>query len=143
MQAHRQSTGKQRSSIRCLNKVHSHCCAPRSQRQSCRVCANAVTRAWVAWLGHHRSGHALLQTGTPNQCVLAKVHMGSVREHLGICSGGQRALIAMALLLGGDYHVRGAENIGPKLVNASLHILSDRNLKLPNHRRVASRQNAG
>ena len=75
--------------------------------------------------------------------MLAEVHMDSVREHLGICSGGHQALIAMALLLGGDYHMRGAEKIGPKLVNASLHILFERNLKSPNHRRVASRQSAG
>ena len=101
-----------------------------------------MTRACVAWHGHHRSGHALLQTGTPNQCVLAEVHKGKVREHLGICSGGHRALIAMALLLGGDYHMRGAENIGPKLVSTSLHILFERDLKLPNHRRVGGRHSA-
>lgn len=55
--------------------------------------------------------------------MLAEVHMDRVREHLGISSGGHQALIAMALLLGGDYHMRGAEKIGPKLVNASPPIL--------------------
>lgn len=49
---------------------------------------------------------------------MARLDMSRVREHLGISSGGHQALIAMALLLGGDYHMRGAEKIGPKQVQA-------------------------
>ena len=67
-----------------------------------------------------------LQTATPNLCVLASLDMAQVRAYLGISADGHLALIAMALLLGGDYHMRGAEKIGPKQVRPSvypLHIL--------------------
>ena len=59
-----------------------------------------------------------LQTATPNQCALASLDMARVRAYLGISSNGHIALIATALLLGGDYHMRGAERIGPRQVQA-------------------------
>ncbi len=62
-----------------------------------------------------------VQTATPNQCVLASIDMAKVRAYLGISADGHLALIAMALLLGGDYHMRGAERIGPKQVCASIY----------------------
>ena len=57
-----------------------------------------------------------VQTATPNLCAVTKLDMGRVRARLGVNSGGHRALVAMALLMGGDYFVRGAERIGPKQV---------------------------
>ena len=65
---------------------------------------------------------AAVQTATANQCALASLDMARVRAYLGISSGGHLALIAMALLLGGDYLMRGAERIGPKQVQALAHI---------------------
>ena len=61
-------------------------------------------------------GLGRVQTATPNLCVVMKLDMGRVRAHLGLRSGGCQALIAMALLMGGDYFIRGAERIGPKQV---------------------------
>ena len=57
-----------------------------------------------------------MQTATPNLCAVTKLDMGRVRARLGLGSGGQQALIAMALLMGGDYFIPGAERIGPKQV---------------------------
>ena len=57
-----------------------------------------------------------VQTATPNLCAVTKLDMDQVRAHLGISSGGHQALVAMALLMGGDYFMRGAERIGPKQV---------------------------
>ena len=57
-----------------------------------------------------------MQTATANQCALVSLDMARVRAYLGIRANGHLALIAMALLLGGDYHMRGAERIGPKQV---------------------------
>ena len=62
--------------------------------------------------------------------------MGGVRARLGLGSGGHQALIAMALLMGGDYFIRGAERIGPKQVRRAFG--SPTGL----HRFIAARSNA-
>ena len=63
-----------------------------------------------------------MQTGTPSQCALVRLDMSLVRQHLGLASGGHQALTAIALLVGGDYFIRGAERIGPK--QAIIHSLT-------------------
>jgi 5'-3' exonuclease len=44
-----------------------------------------------------------------NDCKLDVFNMEAFRNNLGIATGGSSALIAMAVLIGGDYHLKGAE----------------------------------
>ncbi|CAL5220963.1 g3069 [Coccomyxa viridis] len=79
------------------------------------VDACATIDSDVLLFGAETAFHTLKPlTATPNQCVLSSLDMARVRAYLGISADGHLALIAMALLLGGDYHMRGAERIGPK-----------------------------
>ena len=44
-----------------------------------------------------------------NDCELEVFNMDNFRRNLGLSRGGRKALIAMAILIGGDYNMKGAE----------------------------------
>lgn len=52
------------------------------------------------------------QTATQSKSELVRVDLADIRAQLGLAGGGQEALLAMALLTGGDYDVAGLANVG-------------------------------
>lgn len=60
-----------------------------------------------------------MQTDDCRKSQLSNCDITDVRKMLGITEGGQRALIAIAQLAGGDYDITGAQRVGETLaVNA-------------------------
>lgn len=58
-----------------------------------------------------------LQSQDPQNSEVLKVNLvgeQSVQSMLGIQTGGADALTALSLLCGGDYAIKGAENVGSK-----------------------------
>ena len=59
----------------------------------------------------------MLQSQDPHNTEVLKVQLKgkqSVQSMLGIQNGGADALTALSLLCGGDYAIKGAENVGSK-----------------------------
>lgn len=54
----------------------------------------------------------LFVTGSKAETAATVCRMSDVRRVLGIDAGGMSALIAAAQLIGGDYHLGGASNVG-------------------------------
>ncbi|KAL3141843.1 hypothetical protein ABBQ32_004509 [Trebouxia sp. C0010 RCD-2024] len=81
----------------------------------------------VLLFGAHTTFHTLkLQSGDPQNSEIAKVELAWVQQMLGIQSGGADALIALSLLSGGDYAVKGAEHVGARsAVRLVQHLLQD------------------
>lgn len=55
-----------------------------------------------------------LQTNEPHNTEAVKVELAGVQSMLGIQSGGADALVALSLLCGGDYAIKGAEHVGSR-----------------------------
>ncbi|KAK9866620.1 hypothetical protein WJX84_011606 [Apatococcus fuscideae] len=72
--------------------------------------------------------HSLrLQTAVPGNAELQKGTSEGVQKLLGLKRGGQQALVGLALLTGGDYHISGAVDVGPaSAVTALRHLLLGR-----------------
>lgn len=67
-----------------------------------------------------------LQTDDPRKSNLTRCCMYDVRRVLGISSGGDAALMAVAHLAGGDYDLGGADNVGEVLaLGAVRQLLAD------------------
>jgi len=66
---------------------------------------------------------AHLPYDAPNRAELVMCRMSSVRRALGLERGGQAALVAVAQLAGGDYHVRGAARVGDALALQAVRAL--------------------
>ena len=55
-----------------------------------------------------------------------KVELMGIQRMLGIRSGGPDALVALSLLCGGDYAVKGAEHVGSRqAIRLLQHLLQD------------------
>ena len=54
-----------------------------------------------------------MQARSAKKSELAFCGLADVRAHLGLSSGGGAALLTLAELMGGDYHVGGAARVGP------------------------------
>ncbi|KAK9836481.1 hypothetical protein WJX74_001392 [Apatococcus lobatus] len=68
--------------------------------------------------------HSLrLQTAVPGNAELQKGTAEGVRKLLGLRAGGQEALVGLALLTGGDYHLQGAVDVGPASAVMALRFL--------------------
>jgi transcription elongation factor Elf1 len=67
--------------------------------------------------------HAHLAYDAPSRSELVLCRMASVRRALGLRTGGQAALVAVAQLAGGDYHVGGAAKVGDALALAAVRAL--------------------
>ena len=64
-----------------------------------------------------------VQTAVQGNAELQKGTVEGVRKLLGLQGGGQEALVGLALLTGGDYHLRGAVDVGPASAVAALRSL--------------------
>lgn len=53
-----------------------------------------------------------LQTNDPKTCELQRVRLATVRQRLGVGSGGPQALSIVAMLAGSDYAQGGAHGVG-------------------------------
>ncbi len=74
----------------------------------------------------------LAQTTVPGNAELQKGTMEGVQKLLGIQQGGSEALVGLALLTGGDYHMSGAVDVGPaSAVTALRHLLADHEVLSP------------
>ena len=49
-----------------------------------------------------------------------RVDLPSIRQHLGLATGGAEAMLALALITGGDYDVTGLPNVGP---GGAMHVI--------------------
>ena len=56
----------------------------------------------------------LLQSNEPQNSEVLKVELAGIQSMLGIGAGGPDALVALSLLCGGDYAVKGAEHVGSR-----------------------------
>ncbi len=56
----------------------------------------------------------LLQSTDPQNSEVLKVELAGIQSMLGIEAGGADALVALSLLCGGDYAVKGAEHVGSR-----------------------------
>lgn len=56
----------------------------------------------------------LLQSNEPQNSEVLKVELAGIQSMLGIEAGGPDALVALSLLCGGDYAVKGAEHVGSR-----------------------------
>ena len=76
-----------------------------------------------------------LQSGEPQNSEIAKVELEWIQKMLGITSGGADALIALSLLCGGDYAIKGAEHVGSRsAIRLVQHLLHDCQVgPLPHH----------
>ncbi|KAL6753192.1 hypothetical protein V8C86DRAFT_3140226 [Haematococcus lacustris] len=59
----------------------------------------------------YRSLH--LQVTSQSQCQLSRCELAAWRDALGLATGGTLALRCVSVLVGGDYNVDGASNVGP------------------------------
>lgn len=64
-----------------------------------------------------------LQTDKPKEAELTICRREDVQRILGISSGGDAALTAIAQLAGGDYDTTGVENVGEVLALAAVRYL--------------------
>lgn len=72
------------------------------------------------------TGSLLLQSNEPHNSEVMKVELMGIQRMLGIRSGGPDALVALSLLCGGDYAVRGAEHVGSRqAIRLLQHLLQD------------------
>ena len=68
----------------------------------------------------------LLQSNDPQNSEVLKVELAGVQSMLGIEAGGPDALVALSLLCGGDYAVKGAEHVGSRqAIRLVCHLLQD------------------
>jgi hypothetical protein len=67
--------------------------------------------------------HVHLPYDNPPRAELVLCRMSSVRRALGLREGGQAALVAVAQLAGGDYHVQGASRVGDALALTAVRAL--------------------
>lgn len=64
-----------------------------------------------------------LSTDDPRRSSLSFCERADVQRILGISSGGDAALVAIAQLAGGDYDANGAEQVGEALALAAVRVL--------------------
>lgn len=71
-----------------------------------------------------------VQTAVPGNAELQRGTVEGVRKLLGLRAGGQEALVGLALLTGGDYHLKGAVDVGPaSAVTALRYLLAGHEVK--------------
>ncbi|DBB04272.1 TPA: hypothetical protein ACH3X1_012770 [Trebouxia sp. C0004] len=69
----------------------------------------------VLLFGAHTVYHTLkLQSNDPQNSEVLKVELAGIQSLLGIEAGGPDALVALSLLCGGDYAIKGAEHVGSR-----------------------------
>ena len=94
-------------------------------------CVAGIHKLCVVWHMHavwdmHVQAIGVLQTNDPQNSEALKVELAGIQRVLGIESGGADALIALSLLCGGDYAIKGAEHVGSKSALKLLqHLLQD------------------
>ncbi|KAL0042957.1 hypothetical protein WJX79_005070 [Trebouxia sp. C0005] len=78
----------------------------------------------VLLFGAHTVYHTLkLQSNQPQNSEVLKVELAGIQSMLGIEAGGPDALVALSLLCGGDYAVKGAEHVGSRQAIRLVHHL--------------------
>jgi hypothetical protein len=74
------------------------------------------------------------QIDNPQKTELTRCCIADVRRVLGISSGGDAALMAVAHLAGGDYDMGGADNVGETLaLQAVRQLLADCEVRCASH----------
>ena len=82
----------------------------------------------------------MMQARSAKKSELAFCELAAVRAHLGLSSGGGAALLTLAELMGGDYHMGGAARVGPVAAWRVLKLLlKDKQVSLPNQPAVYGR----
>ncbi|KAL0048711.1 hypothetical protein WJX82_009391 [Trebouxia sp. C0006] len=81
----------------------------------------------VLLFGAHTVYHTLkLQSNDPQNSEVLKLELAGIQSMLGIEAGGPDALVALSLLCGGDYAVKGAEHVGSRqAIRLVCHLLQD------------------
>jgi len=89
------------------------------------TCASYLHGQLAGYPGHNLCHKLLLllQSNEPQNSEVLKVELAGIQSMLGIEAGGPDALVALSLLCGGDYAVKGAEHVGSRQAFRLVHHL--------------------